>query len=65
MADEFRYLRDKRVKHIVTQSPIDGSWQSLCGVHPIPNWLWMGTGGQEEYERIEQLELCSRCDRKG
>jgi hypothetical protein len=51
-----RYLSDRGVRAHILFGP--EAFGALCGLHTL---RWMGTGSQAEYERSEDLPVCSRC----
>ena len=54
------------VKHAIqrtsTSGQITGNSLAICG--NSPHWSspgWLGTGKQEEYEKLDQLRECKKC----
>lgn len=60
---ERRYTPSGRVAHLIH----DVDWQTqvphaLCGWWAWKDY-WLGTGGQGEYERADELPVCRNCER--
>ena len=36
--------------------------ESLCGIRNTFGRIWLGTGGQGEYDKAAALPLCGKCD---
>lgn len=36
--------------------------ETLCGIRNSLGRTWLGTGGQEEYEKAASLPVCKRCE---
>ena len=39
-----------------------GHPESLCGIRNTFGRIWLGTGGQDEYDKAASLPLCGKCD---
>lgn len=59
---EWRYLYGGTVKHALQKS---GFTFAFCGVSPAyyDSLYWLGTGNQKEYDTVENLPICKRCQR--
>jgi hypothetical protein len=60
----WRYLAGRPIKHAVRADTHDirgHQTYAMCGVSPTRFEAWMGTGNQDEYERVERLSECQRC----
>lgn len=60
---EWRYIYRGAVAHATGLKDTTPRAIALCGVGP--QWSaaygWLGTGNQEEYERVASLRKCKRC----
>lgn len=62
----WRYISRGKAKHaLALRSSAATGHASIaeCGSSPawFDPWSWMGTGSQDEYDRIEELPECARC----